>query len=129
MIDITDQNYEETVQNYDLVLLDFYAEWCGPCKAITPILAQVEEAAQGRGQKMVVGKIDTGVEVDLTLKFKVSALPTLLIIKNGEEVHRHLGMVSVSELSKVVDDFVDVEEEVPPGRQIFNERKNDEEIE
>lgn len=105
MIEITDKNYETTVQNSDVVLLDFYADWCGPCKAMTPVLEKVELIARERGQKLIVGKVDTGVEVNLASKFNISALPTLVFVKNGEEVHRHVGMASSSELSGAVDGF------------------------
>ncbi len=105
MIEITEQNYEETVRNNDVVILDFYADWCGPCKAMVPVLARVEATAQEQGQSMVVGKVNTGEQVDLSVKFGVSALPTLVFIKDNKEVHRHLGMTSACELSDVIDGF------------------------
>ena len=72
-----------------VVLVDFFAEWCGPCKMLSPILADVAKAMDG---KVVVGKVDIDQESDIAMKFQVMSVPTLIIFKNGQEVRRVVGL-------------------------------------
>ena len=96
---VTSANFEEEVLNSNkTVLIDFYADWCGPCKMFSPIVESV--ATENENIKVV--KIDVDNEQDLAIKYQVMSIPTTIIIKNGQEVNRVVGMVSKSDLIEMV---------------------------
>ena len=87
--DVTDGNFQNEVLESDLpVLVDFWATWCGPCRAIAPI---VEELAQEESGKIKVVKVDIQTNMKTAMHFNVKNIPTLLVIKNGKEVGRQVG--------------------------------------
>ncbi len=86
---LTDPTFDEVVGSADKpILVDFWAEWCGPCKQIAPIL---EEFATEQSDKFVIGKLDVDVNVATATKFSVMSIPTLLLFKDGEVVARLVG--------------------------------------
>lgn len=88
-VKVTDSTFEQMVVESDkLVLVDFWAEWCGPCKMIAPILDQI---AQELDDKLVIGKLDIDENQDTAMAFGVMSIPTLLLFKNGEPVDRIVG--------------------------------------
>ena len=99
IMNITSANFEEEVLNSDkTVLIDFYADWCGPCKMFSPIVESV--AAENEDIKVV--KIDVDNAQDIAIKYQVMSIPTTVVIRNGEEVNRVVGMVSKSDLLEMV---------------------------
>lgn len=93
---ITDSNFEEEVMKSSLpVLVDFYADWCGPCKMMAPIVAQMAEAYEG---KCKVGKCNIDENMELAQKYRVMSIPTLMIFKGGEVVSTSVGAVTKNEL-------------------------------
>ena len=95
-IKITDNNFETEVRNSSVpVLVDFYADWCGPCKMMAPLVAQLAEAYEG---KCKVGKCNTDDNPMLTNEFKIMSIPTFILFKDGKEVQTLVGAVSKNEL-------------------------------
>ena len=99
-IEITDANFEEVLKSEHPVLVDFWAEWCGPCKMIGPI---VEELAGEYEGKAVIGKLDVDSNPEVTMKFGVRSIPTLLIFKDGQIVDKQIGAVPKSILSQKIE--------------------------
>jgi len=89
-IEITDSNFEEIIKSETPVLVDFWAEWCGPCKMIGPV---VEELAGEYDGKAVVGKVNVDENPNVSAKFGIRSIPTLLVFKGGEIVDKQIGAV------------------------------------
>lgn len=87
-LEITDQNFEEIVSANNLLMVDFWATWCGPCKRLAPV---IEEIAGEFAGKAAVGKCDIEENPDLAEKFGIMSIPTIIILKDGQEVWRNTG--------------------------------------
>ena len=95
---INSENFEKEVLNSNKpVLIDFYADWCGPCKMMAPIVKELAEELQGKAK---VGKINVDENQDLAMEYNVMSIPTLLIFKNGKEFKRFVGVRDKHELLK-----------------------------
>ncbi|MBV20118.1 MAG: thioredoxin [Cytophagia bacterium] len=99
-LEITDSNFNDIVSKNKTVLIDFWAEWCGPCRMIAPM---IEELAGEYDGKAVIGKLDVDNNQESSVKFGVRSIPTLLVFKDGELVDRHVGAVPKETLSKSID--------------------------
>ena len=96
----TAANFESMIQENKLVLVDFFATWCGPCKMIAPLIEQVAEEYAGRA---VVAKIDVDEEPELAAKFGIESIPTLLVFRDGQPVHKSVGFISRAEIEQLID--------------------------
>ena len=94
---LTDANFDEVINSGQTVLVDFWAEWCGPCKMIGPV---VEELAGDYDGKAVVAKLNVDENPQTTAKFGVRSIPTLLVFKGGQIVDKQVGAVPKSVLAQ-----------------------------
>ena len=94
-IAVSDRNFDQTVKNYPLIVVDCWAAWCAPCRAIAPV---VEELAKEYSGKVVFGKLNVDDNPETAEKFDIRAIPTLLVMKNGSEVDRIVGVLPKNQL-------------------------------
>jgi thioredoxin 1 len=100
-VEITDSNYAELVENSDKpVMIDFWAEWCGPCKLIGP---SVEELHSEYANRAVIGKVNVDNNPEISAKFGIRNIPTIIFMKNGEVVDKSVGAVPKNVLSEKLD--------------------------
>lgn len=103
-ITITKDNFEQEVLQSDIpVLLDFWAAWCGPCKMLSPI---VEEIADEYDGKLKVGKVNVDDEMELAMSFKVSSIPLVVIMKNGEVVEKSVGYRAKEDIVELFESII-----------------------
>ena len=99
IINVTRENFKTEVLNSEkTVLIDFYAEWCGPCK----MLSRVVEQFASENENIKVVKINVDDEQDLAIQYGVMSIPTLVVIKKGQEVNRSVGLVSIDDILNLV---------------------------
>ncbi len=99
ILKVNSQNFEEEVLKSEKpVLVDFYADWCGPCKMLSPI---VDEVAQ-ENEDIKVVKVNVDDSQDLAMKYQVMSIPTLVVIKEGNEINRSVGLIDKSQVVKMI---------------------------
>jgi thioredoxin 1 len=103
-LEITDGNFSQTVAtNKGVALVDFWAEWCGPCRLIGPV---VEDLAKEYEGKATIGKVNVDDNRETAAQFGIMSIPTLLFFKDGQMVDKHVGVASKSELKKKLDALI-----------------------
>lgn len=98
-VDITTADFENTVTNNDIVLVDFWAEWCGPCKAFGPVFEKVS----GKNPEITFAKVDTDAEQQLGAMLQIQSIPTLMAFREGIAVFRHSGAIPEQALDDLVE--------------------------
>ena len=97
---IDQSNFESLMQGDKLVVIDFWAQWCGPCRALGPTIDEVAEEFKDRA---IIGKCDTDENNDIAIQFGVRNIPMLVFVKNGEVKDVHVGLIKKSELTQKID--------------------------
>ncbi len=101
IIHVSDEEFEEKVlASEGPVLVDFWAEWCGPCKMIAPVLEQV---AEQYGDRIKIAKVDVDANKQMAMKFNIRSIPTLMIFKNGQPEATKMGAMSKTQLTSFID--------------------------
>jgi len=104
VVELTDGNFDEEITQSGLpALVDFWAEWCMPCRMLTPIVEELAEEYNGR---IKVGNLDTDNARDTAMKFGISAIPTLILFKNGEVEKKFVGLQQKAELKAALDEAI-----------------------
>lgn len=103
IIELNDYNFQEIISKNELVLVDIKADWCQPCKVISPIVDEISIDFQGR---IVVCKLDADSNKDIISKLSIRNIPTLLLYKNGEVVDRLVGSVTKKNISDMINMYL-----------------------
>jgi thioredoxin 1 len=104
MVILTDQNFEsEVLKSKEPVLVDFFAEWCGPCQITGPIIEELAKEYEG---KVKIGKINVDENQQVAAKYGIMSIPTIIIFKNGQEIKREVGFVSKEGYAKLLDSLL-----------------------
>jgi len=117
-VDITADSFEEIIEKNDIVIVDFWAEWCGPCKSFSPIYDAVSE----KHEDIVFGKIDTETEQELAGHFQIRSIPTLMVFREQVVLFSQPGMLNAEQLEDVITkvksvDMAEVHAEVAKQEQ------------
>lgn len=97
--EFTDTNFEETALAGGVAVVDFWAEWCGPCRLIGPIVDELSSEYEG---KATIGKVNVDHNPEVSLKYGVRSIPTILILKDGEVVDKHVGTTTKANLEEKI---------------------------
>lgn len=104
VVEITDANFEEQVANSSTpVLLDFWAEWCGPCRMMAPTIEELASEYEG---KVMVGKLNTDENHDVAVKYGISAIPTLILFNKGEVAQKLVGLSAKKDIKAAMDTVI-----------------------
>ena len=99
-LEITDSNFNNVISKNKTVLVDFWAEWCGPCRMIGPLIEELANEYEG---KAIIGKLDVDSNQESSVKYGVRSIPTILTFKDGEVVDRQVGAVPKETLTNIID--------------------------
>ena len=103
-MEVQDNNFKDKVlENNKLVLVDFWAEWCGPCKTLSPI---IDEVAEEFGEKVDVAKVDIDQNQEYAAKYGIRNIPTVLLFKNGEIVDKQVGVAPKKKYVESIESFL-----------------------
>ena len=94
------ETFDEALGKGELMMVDFWAEWCGPCKMLGPVIDQLAQEYEG---KAVIGKVNVDEEQELAMSFGISSIPTVVFFKDGEEIERLVGVMPPEDFVQVLE--------------------------
>ena len=97
------EGFEKALASDQLLMVDFWADWCGPCKMLAPVIEGLGDEYEG---KAIVGKINVDDEQELAIRYGVMSIPTVIFFKNGEEVARKVGVLPAAQFTEVLDNYL-----------------------
>jgi thioredoxin 1 len=104
VVELTDQNFDQEIgQSKGAALVDFWAEWCMPCKMLAPVIDEIADEYAGR---LTVGKVDTDANRQIAIKFGITAIPTLILFKGGQMVKKFVGLQQKRDLKAALDQIL-----------------------
>ena len=95
------REFDSMLKKHSLVLVDFFADWCGPCKMVAPAIEEVSKAYK---EQVVVAKVDIDQENELAMRYGIQSIPTVILFKDGEMVAKEIGAMPLSSYTKIIDD-------------------------
>jgi thioredoxin 1 len=98
-LNLDDSNFSQTINKFPLLLIDFWAPWCGPCRMMSPLIDQIGKDYVG---KLVVGKVNVDENPSISRQFGISSIPTLILFKRGQTVNKIIGSVSKNKIDEMV---------------------------
>lgn len=105
IVEVVDSVFDKEVMESEIpVLVDFWAPWCGPCRALSPVIEEISNDYEG---SVKVGKVNVDENPETTMKFSIRSIPTLIVFKNGEVAEQIIGAVPKSEIEKVLNKALD----------------------
>ena len=102
--EVNSENFDQKIKNSEVAIVDIWAEWCGPCKQLSPI---IDEVSSELGDKVLVGKMDADANLDFVKTLNVRNIPTILYYKNGEIVERTNGLKTKNEILSIVNKLLE----------------------
>lgn len=103
MLILTDSNFDEELKKAPVLVVDFYADWCGPCKMMAPVFEELDKEMTGR---TVFGKLDVDSNNNSAIKYQTMSIPTTIFFKNGKEVKRTVGYQDKMTLTKIISEVI-----------------------
>lgn len=103
VIELTDATFESTVGGSEPVLVDFWAPWCGPCKMLTPVVGEVADEYAG---KATICKMNTDDHRDAAIEYAISAIPTIILFKDGQVVKKWVGLTTKQDMTDAIDELL-----------------------
>lgn len=97
------EGFEKALASGQLLMVDFWADWCGPCKMLAPAIEGLGDEYEG---KAIVGKINVDEEQELAIRYGVMSIPTVIFFKNGEEVARKVGVLPAAQFAEVLENYL-----------------------
>lgn len=105
--EFTDSNFEQSALSGGIAVVDFWAEWCGPCKIVTPIIDTLSDDYEGRA---TIGKVNVDDNPEISMKYGVRSIPTIIFIKDGEVVDKHVGVATKATLESKIEGLLETTE-------------------
>ncbi|MBO5918204.1 MAG: thioredoxin [Oscillospiraceae bacterium] len=102
-VHFTKEGFEKALASGQLMMVDFWADWCGPCKMLAPVIEGLGDDYEG---KAIVGKINVDEEQELAIRYGVMSIPTVIFFKDGEEVERKVGVLPGTAFTQVLDSYL-----------------------